>query len=239
MIMSNNVFANLKEKGISADILKWIALITMFIDHVGAAVLEYLPQIEIPAVNVTYYVLRYIGRLAFPIYCFLLVEGYHHTRNQMRYLRDLLIFAVISEIPFEICFMTEVGNGFHNVYWTLALGLGVMMALDYVKKNRFANNTWINLLIMLAGAYVAETIGCDYGAVGVLLIFILYQTRDDRAKQSIFGGIAMLYEVTGPIAFVLTYFYNGERKVKKYKYAFYAFYPVHLILLYLIRLLFV
>lgn len=231
-------FSNLKAKGISADTLKWIAMITMFIDHIGAAVLEYIPQFELPAVNAAYYIMRYIGRLAFPIYCFLLVEGYHHTSNRMRYLRDLLIFGLISEIPFEICFMSEPGNGFHNIFWTLALGLGVMMALDYA-KTKYVNATWMNLLIMVVGAYAAETLGCDYGAIGVLLIFILYQTRNDRAKQSIFGGIAMLYEVTGPIAFLLTYFYNGERKIKKYKYAFYAFYPVHLILLYLIRLLFV
>jgi len=234
--MNTTFFAKWKEKGISADTLKWIAMITMFIDHVGAAVLEYIPQIELPAVNTAYYIMRYIGRLAFPIYCFLLVEGYLHTRNPMRYLRDMLIFAVISEIPFEICFMSEAGNGFHNVYWTLAIGLGVMMALDYA-KTKYVNATWMNLLIMVVGAYAAETLGCDYGAIGVLLIFILYQTRDDRAKQSIFGGIAMLYEVTGPLAFVLTFFYNGERKIKKYKYAFYAFYPVHLVILYLIRLL--
>lgn len=226
--------SNLKAKGISADTLKWIAMITMFIDHVGAVVLEYIPQFELPAVNAAYYVMRYIGRLAFPLFCFLLVEGYHHTSNRMRYLRDLLIFGLISEIPFEICFMSEPGNGFHNIFWTLALGLGVMMALDYA-KTKYVNATWMNLLIMVVGAYAAETLGCDYGAIGVLLIFILYQTRNDRAKQSIFGGIAMLYEVTGPIAFVLTYFYNGERKIKKYKYVFYAFYPVHLILLYLIR----
>lgn len=230
-------FAKLKAKGISADTLKWIAMITMFIDHVGAVVLEYIPQAELPAVTATYYVLRYIGRLAFPIYCFLLVEGYHHTSNRMRYLRDLLIFGLISEIPFEICFMSEPGNGFHNIFWTLSLGFVVMLALDYA-KTKFMNATWVNLLIMLAGAYIAETIGCDYGAIGVLLIFILYQTRNDRVKQSVFGGIAMLYEVTGPIAFVLTFFYNGKRNIKKYKYAFYAFYPVHLLLLYLIRLLF-
>ena len=231
-------FSNLKAKGISADTLKWIAMITMFIDHVGAVVLEYVPQFELPAVNAAYYIMRYIGRLAFPLFCFLLVEGYHHTSNRMRYLRDLLIFGLISEIPFEICFMSEPGNGFHNIFWTLALGLGVMMALDYA-KTKYVNATWMNLLIMVVGAYAAETLGCDYGAIGVLLIFILYQTRNDRAKQSIFGGIAMLYEVTGPVAFVLTFFYNGERKIKKYKYVFYAFYPVHLILLYLIRLLFV
>ena len=228
--------SNLKAKGISADTLKWIAMITMFIDHVGAVVLEYVPQFELPAVNAAYYVMRYIGRLAFPLFCFLLVEGYHHTSNRMRYLRDLLIFGLISEIPFEICFMSEPGNGFHNIFWTLALGLGVMMALDYA-KTKYVNATWMNLLIMVVGAYAAETLGCDYGAIGVLLIFILYQTRNDRAKQSIFGGIAMLYEVTGPIAFVLTYFYNGERKIKKYKYVFYAFYPVHLLLLYLVRIL--
>ena len=230
--------AKIKEKGISADTLKWIAMITMFIDHVGAVVLEQIPQFELPAVNTAYYIMRYIGRLAFPIYCFLLVEGYIHTKNPMRYFRDLMIFGAISEIPFEICFMTEVGTGFHNVYWTLAFGLGVMMALDYAKK-KYTNTTWMNLLIMIVGAYAAEWLGCDYGAIGILLIYILYRTRDDRTKQSIFGGIAMLYEITGPLAFVLTFFYNGERKIKKYKYAFYAFYPVHLILLYLIRLLFV
>lgn len=239
MIMNSTFLDRIKEKGISADILKWIALITMFIDHIGAVILEQIPQIENPAVYVLYYVFRYIGRLAFPIFCFLLVEGFYHTRNRMRYLRDLLIFAMISELPYEICFMAEKGNGFHNVYWTLAIGLAMMIALDYVKKKYAGRTTLMNLLIMIVGAYVAESLGTDYGAIGVLLIFILYQTRIDRMKQSIFGSIAMLYQLTAPIAFVFTFFYNGERKIKKYKYAFYAFYPVHLLLLYLVRFLFV
>ena len=228
-------------KGISADTLKWIALITMLIDHTGASILEKIPQYTtVDWVFQLDMTLRLIGRIAFPIYCFLLVEGFYKTRSRKKYALNLFIFALISEIPFELSFMGGLDIGFHNVYWTLLLGMLLMMTLEEIKV-RCADK--YNLLALLALAILAGTaqlVYTDYAAIGVMLIFILYQTRDNRKKQSILGAVAMCYEITAPISFILTYNYNGQRKLRKYafiKYLFYAFYPIHLLLLYFVRLL--
>ena len=236
-----NSILHIKKNGISSDALKWIALITMLIDHTGASVLEKIPQYNtVDWVFQLDLVLRFIGRIAFPIYCFLLVEGFWKTHNRKKYALNLLIFAIISEIPFEISFMGRLDIGFHNVYWTSLLGLILMMVLEEIKV-RWADK--YNLLAILAVAVLAGTaqlVDTDYAAIGVLLIFILYQTRDDRKRQSILGAVAMCYEITAPISFILTYHYNGQRKQRKgqfTKYAFYAFYPIHLLVLYWVKLL--
>ena len=226
-----------KGNRISADLLKWIAIVTMFIDHVGAAVVEKTNLLYQPNGEVVYFTLRYIGRLAFPIFCFLLIEGFYHTRNRGKYLRNLLLFALISEIPFEISFLGELVWGFRNVYFTLAIGMIVMMCLEKVKESATEKQNLWALLIIASGAVLAELLHTDYGAVGVLLIYILYKLRDDRKKQCICGAIAMSYEITAPIAFLLMYKYNGVRRQKNLKYFFYAFYPLHLLFLYWIRTL--
>ena len=235
----NSINQTLKNKKmISADILKWIALITMFIDHTGAAILEKIPQYHTTdwcyPLDITF---RMIGRLAFPIYCFLLIEGFYHTRNRLNYMRNLLLFAVISEIPFELSFFGGMDIGFHNVYWTLLLGLLLLMLLETIKAKYNDKYSFLAIVAVIPFAAAAQLMSTDYGAIGVLLIFILYQTHFERLKQSVLGALAMSYEITAPISFILTYFYNGERKNKRFKYVFYFFYPAHLLLLYWIRLL--
>ena len=132
-----NIISKIKINGISADALKWIALITMLIDHTGAAILEKLPQYNTVAwVYQLDFVLRFIGRIAFPIYCFLLVEGFWMTRSRKKYAINLFVFALISEIPFELSFMGGLDIGFHNVYWTLLLGMLLMMALEEIKLRK-------------------------------------------------------------------------------------------------------
>ena len=91
------------------SVLKIIAVITMAIDHVGAAILfpyvSYLFQTGAPQaeeVYQLYWVIRDIGRIAFPIYCFLLTEGFFHTRSRVKYARNLFLFALLSEIPFDL-----------------------------------------------------------------------------------------------------------------------------------------
>lgn len=226
-------------KGISADVLKWIAIITMLIDHIGAAIVEKTNIILLPYGKILDYILRYIGRLSFPIFCFLLVEGFYHTRSRQKYLCNLLIFAVLSELPFEISFLGEIIVGFRNVFWTLAIGMIMMLLLEKIKERVSAQQNLVFILIVAACAVLAQLLQTDYGAVGILLIFILYKTREDRKQQCILGAIAMCYEITAPIAFLLLYRYNGIRKQKSLKYFFYAFYPLHLLLLYWIRALIV
>lgn len=236
-----NQIENIKRNGITADTLKWIALITMLIDHTGASILEKMPQFaEGTWIYNLDMILRFIGRLAFPIYCFLLVEGFYHTRSRIKYARNLLVFAVISEIPFELSFMGGLDIGFHNVYWTLLLGMLLMMLLEQIKEKYVQKYNLLALLALAVLAGTAQIVYTDYAAIGVMLIFILYQTRDERKKQSVLGAIAMCYEITAPIAFVLTYYYNGQRKQRNnagFKYAFYLFYPLHLLILYFVRLL--
>lgn len=90
---------NVKQQGISGYWLKVIAVVSMLIDHTSAVILEQIPGLEAPA-----FFMRIIGRAAFPIYCFLLVEGFYHTRSRAKYAGRLFLFALISEVPFDLAF---------------------------------------------------------------------------------------------------------------------------------------
>ena len=117
---------NVKQQGISGYWLKVIAVVSMLIDHTSAVILEQIPGLENPA-----FLMRIIGRLAFPIYCFLLVEGFMHTRDREKYALRLGCFAAVSEIPFDLAFNGKVLEvGYQNVFFTLLLGLLTMMAYD-------------------------------------------------------------------------------------------------------------
>lgn len=235
-----------KKNGISSDLLKWIAVVTMLIDHIGAVIVEQTDLYFKMYGKETDLILRGIGRLAFPIYCFILVEGFYHTRSRKKYFGNLFLFALLSELPFEMAFLGKTSFGFRNVYWTLLIGFLVMLGIEEVgkwaerkeeKRKGFIEDLCM-LLVAAAGAGGAELLHTDYGAIGVLLIYILYRAREDRLRQCIFGAVAMAYEITAPVSFYLLYHYNGIRRQKRLKYFFYAFYPVHLLLLYFIRVQF-
>lgn len=242
--------------GFSGTNLKLLALITMFIDHIGAVVLEtgLLPAIysallsrhptdHLPG-DYTFWlnidtVLRMIGRLAFPIYCFLLVEGFLHTRSAARYVLRLGLFALISEIPFDLALYNRpFVSDMQNVFFTLFLGLLALMGMQHAKRllEQYAPKLqFLSLLPLAVCALFAGLLRADYFAFGVLFIGILYLTRQNRKTQCIAGAIGIAWEVTAPLAFVPIYFYNGERGRLRVKYAFYAFYPLHLLLLAMIR----
>ena len=103
------------KKNITSDCLKWIAVITMVIDHIGAAILEKTYFFLSADIQKADFLFRKIGRLSFPIFCFLLVEGFYHTRSRKKYLVNILLFAVISEIPFEAAFFDRLVWGFRNI----------------------------------------------------------------------------------------------------------------------------
>ncbi len=227
-----------KTPGISGSTLKIIAIVIMLIDHFGAAVLERgilytqvgLSNPELYAdVRRLDHIIRLIGRPAFPIFCFLLVEGFLHTRDSRKYALRLFLFALISEIPFDLAILgTPVTFVHQNVFFTLLIGLLVMMAAD-----RFPKKFWIQLFIFALGLAAGELLHTDYDWRGVLLIEILYLLRFDRQYQCIAGAIAISWESTGPLAFLPVLAYNGERGISL-KYFFYLFYPVHLLILWLI-----
>ena len=230
----------------SGTALKTIACITMLVDHIGASCIEaglLLPELERGEVSGGAWdqlslfqldrVLRFTGRLAFPIFCFLLVEGFVHTHNVKGYLGRLVLFGLLSEVPFDLAFFrTPFYPGAQNVYWTLALGVLAMAGLKRFEKEN-GLPSWQGLVWAGGCAALALAANTDYSASGVLIICALYLTRADRKRQCLVGAVLFLFELTAPLAFVLVWFYNGQRGACSplQKKAFYWFYPVHLALL--------
>ncbi len=217
----------MKEKtwGLSSSSLKLIAVISMLIDHMGFVL---FPQ---------YPLMRAIGRLAFPIYCFLITEGAAHTSNWKRYALRLFLFALISEIPFDLAMGGRwIDGSYQNVFWTLLLGL---LAIELYEKKTYLAYAGIVVLV-LAG----NLLGTDYGSEGVLLIWLLHVVRKDDIRWAAvvaavwclcFGGV----QQWGMISALFLLLYNGKRGWSglAIKYAFYAFYPIHLLVLYAAALL--
>lgn len=267
----------IEKKGLTGYDLKMIALITMFIDHTGAVLLWrlYSASYRITAsmqlsnaiddkiivwvaehqelVFSIYEWLRYVGRMAFPIYCFLLVEGFLHTRNVAKYAGRMAVFALISEIPFDLAISGRWWiYSSNNVFFTLALGLLAIWALSYIEKfHEFWQEKQFEpilgrILLFSAGLIVIVGFGAiaemvlftDYGFGGVVAIAVLYLLRGQRII-AFAAAVLTLTVITGDIeilAMLMVYpimKYDGTRG-KNIKYVFYAFYPVHLLILALI-----
>lgn len=234
----------MKKPSLTGSDLKRIAVVTMLIDHVGSALIgpirSALPEsytVLAEFLRQLYPVMRGVGRLAFPIFCFLLVEGFLHTRNAVSYAKRLFLFALISEIPFDFALARNLFSWRHqNVYFTLLIGLLVMMGISYLEKKTPRSeaerllNGLCQILIAAGGLYLAKYMYTDYGFKGVFLIEVLYALRHDRKIQAIFGAVAISWETYGPLGFIPVWFYNGERG-KQNKAFFYWFYPVHLLLI--------
>ncbi|MCD8365228.1 MAG: conjugal transfer protein TraX [Clostridiales bacterium] len=236
---------NTKFKPISSSacvngfVLKMIAILTMLIDHIGAVLFPYQM------------VFRYIGRIAFPIFVFLIVEGFFHTRDIHKYELRLLLFAAVSEIPFDLAFNDSILEfSSQNVFFTLFLGL---LMLDLMK--RAGNKIFREILILLVFVLAANLLLTDYSGGGVLLIWWFYYFRNRPLIKFIgLGAISWIFfgliECWSLLAVVPLLFYNGERGFHRenglysggangagavlLKYLFYIFYPVHLLILHFI-----
>lgn len=251
-------------RGLSGSTLKLIAIVTMLIDHTGATLLGrflmasgYMDmaasgsQEEIAAwlsqnsaLYLTYWVMRLIGRIAFPIFCFLLVEGFQRTHDVRKYALRLGLFALISEIPFDFALRSQALEfSYQNVFFTLFIGLIAMIGYDQVCRRQWLSGKRADqlvklllcALILLVCCTAADFLRTDYASTGVLCITVLYVFRRKKPLMIAAGCIAFLWEFTAPLAFLPIAFYNGKRGMKL-KYVFYLFYPVHLLLLYLIAL---
>lgn len=223
--------------GLSGSTLKLIAIITMLIDHTGATVVRALSRSgyifsdpkTIKWITELYQPMRNIGRIAFPIFCFLLVEGFVHTRNVKKYAGRLFLFALISEMPFDFALKNSwFFPDKQNVYFTLLIGLFVLWGITVCQGLGI-----LQLLIMGVGMLTAYYLKTDYGYRGVFLIEVLYLFRFSRIYQCLGGAAAISWELPAPIAFLPVLFYNGKRGLSL-KYFFYWFYPVHLMILGLI-----
>lgn len=250
-------------EGLGAGTIKLIAVLSMLIDHTAAGILgRYLNQAGIRTylfaeapirdawleqygdLYFLYDFMRNVGRLAFPIYCFFLVEGLKYTRNQWKYLTRLVIFAFLSEIPFDLLFNNAVLEfRSQNVYFTLAVSLAVMIGLkelDQRIRRRWASPaagllaSILGLAAIGAGCLLAAFLRTDYSYRGVLCTVIIYLFSGSRVTQLLAGAVAFCWELpAAPLAFLPLALYKKKRGLKL-KYFFYAFYPLHLLALYLI-----
>lgn len=226
-----------KYKIFSGSALKTIAIVSMLIDHFALVVLEYgilsydqplLGDTAMYTIYVVYMVMRNIGRLAFPIFCFVLIEGFLHTHNRRKYAIRLAIFALLSEIPYNLAVLNDpFSTASCNVFVTLLIGFLMMWAMD-----RFGGRLWIQAAIGLAAALLAYGVKSDYDYRGIILIFLLYIFRYNRGMQAITGSLSLYWEWPAIFAFIPICLYNGK-KGRGMKYFFYLFYPAHLLLLYL------
>ena len=187
---------------------------------------------------------RIIGRLAFPIYCSLLVEGYYHTKNLAKYAKRLFIFALLSEIPFDLAFYGKLGFTHQNIFFTLSIGLGAMYFLD--NKQKYNIN---DILVLLISGTLAMILSVDYNFIGIIYILSFYYTRN-YPKNKRFIKVALIIFTTNLLtqsmiqqyallALPIIYLYNGELgpKNKPLQLLFYVAYPLHLTIFYLIKIM--
>ncbi len=246
------------QKGINRTTLKWFALVTMFIDHIGAVFVN-----EFYFINMSwlYTLLRCIGRLSFPIFAFFIAEGWHYTHNKLRYFLTMLAFACISQPFFYLAF----NGGYYsfNIFFTFLFSLIIMFLTDKIKNNKslgilFA--TFIVTIIVSIYCLSLLNINVDYGVFGVLLpvvFYLFYHLESDWAKPTCFllAGLLLIaiwlngflkstvinfnsyVGLFAILSLIILLFYNGKKGRRSYKWLFYIFYPVHMFVLYLISLI--
>ena len=226
------------KKRLSQESLKIIACATMLMDHIGAVL---LPSMA----------LRMIGRLSFPIFCFLLAEGTYHTRNRKEYGRRLFWGMILSEIPFDLLFFGRITWEHQSVMVTLLLGFLYAVAMT--------NFTAMGhrLILLIPFAFLGELLRCDYGGWGVAMIGLFVITRDvpHRHLYQVLGMGILGFMIggrtiaIGPLVFprqvlcvaamIPIWLYDGQKKTNHIwaRRMFYLFYPAHLMILYLLRIM--
>jgi len=232
---------------ISAAVLHILAMVLMLMDHLWATLL--------PAQDW----LTCAGRVAFPIFAFMSVEGYFHTHNFKKYAQRMLLFAVLSEIPFDLMYGGTWFYPVHqNVIWTLLMGLLGIHLMETVRKKQ---KPWVYVLVsagvVAAGGILGTLCMVDYYGVGVLTVFIFYFFRGRKwwcllgqllalywVNVQMLGGLMYPIQLFGMefelcqqglalLALLPIWLYRGRQGYhsKPFQYACYAFYPVHMLIL--------
>lgn len=224
---------------LSGNDIKVIACLSMLIDHF-AFVCGFTGVSELIFRDL-------IGRLAFPIFAFLLVEGFQHTRNLRRYFSGLFLFALLSEVPYDLVFaanrsvLPEFSQ--QNTLFTLSLGLLMLCcikkaeALLYNRTSALSVIRTVSIGIIALFAIVSQLLKLDYGFTGMACIGAMYLFRFSKQDCAFWGCVGLnlnLLSMPGAFLSLLPLScYSGKRgkDLKQFKYCFYLFYPVHLLLL--------
>lgn len=228
---------------VTAATLKWYGCATMFFYSLSMTVVQngllHVNQFsntqlrEMWAANPDLMVLsswaamfQLLGGLAIPVFAFLLVEGFLHTRNFKAYLIRMVGFALLSEIPFDLAMSGRIFDwDSQNLLFTLAIGLVMLYGLRL-----FAAGKGVKLLIVLAAVLWSVLMKTQFGLCMVLLIAVYYLLKEHKAKLWVSGIISLMY-ITGPVSNFVLKRYNHQRGEQPNKYLFYILYPLHLLIL--------
>lgn len=225
----------MEKRGLSQEALKAIACITMLLDHIGAMM--------VPGNT-----LRIIGRIAFPIFCFLMAEGAYHTKNPRKYCLRLVIGMLLSELPFDLAFRQKPTWERQSVMVTLLLGF---LAVEIIQNTKY---DLVKLLAVCGGFALAQWAHTDYGGYGVLLVVLFSQARGKLWLQTVLLamfawmmnsvripvlGLSVPIEMFAVLAMIPIALYSGRKTTssKAVQWGFYLFYPVHLAVLIFVRML--
>lgn len=239
MIEKINGFCK-KIQFLSGAWLKAIAIISMLIDHVNKALIyPYLTSANGFLATISN-IFDIVGRIAFPLFCFMVVEGFFKTRSRKKYLLNLLLFGVISEVPFDMFTTASFFNtNWQNVMFTLALVLVTIWIIDILKAKMQSKPKvlWyiVSLLIVGVMCIFAMMLSLDYEHHAILIGYFFYLFHNMPLIAIPFGYASMFKEPWALLGFGLTLTYNGERG-RQYKMLNYLFYPVHLLILGILRL---
>ena len=215
--------------------LKWFSIITMLIDHIGILL---KPVISLE----TYCLLRIIGRISFPIFAYLLVDGFIRTKNYNKYLSRIFLFAIISEPLHSYFLYQNIFAAGLNVLFTFFFSLIVLKLLQIAKENRPIKSIvcLIGIITVTGLTYLLE---CEYSYKAIFIILLFYIFKDKTLIRNLMV-IAVLLITNSWIgwfsifALVPIYLYNNQPS-KFPKWFGYAFYPLHLIVLIVIKIIFI
>ena len=231
-------------KFLSSSMLKLIAIAAMLSGHITKFYFYHFSWVKATWPTATWFtiagkaisfhqLLLMFGKFAFPLFAFMLIEGFEHTHDRKKYGIRLFILALISEIPFDLMMSRTWFNPEHNnVIITLFLGFLALCSLEYFKKNRI-----ISFIIVLGLFLVSRYLNADYRSGGFLFILLIYGLRKEKILQCIISPFLLPMKASVFLSLVLTVFYNGKRgfiKTPFLKYFFYAFYPLHMLVIYLL-----
>lgn len=250
----------MKQKGLSQECLKLFACVTMLIDHIAAALV--VPTEAVYHSNLELYttmawinlVMRCIGRIAFPIFCFLLVEGAFYTRNPKKYVLRLAIGMLLSEIPFDLAFFRDGVSWAHQSVMVTLL-LGCIMVLLMNRSEGFWKLLWI-----VPFYFAAEWLQTDYAGDGILMIALFALAKGRKHEK--WWQLAAMFLMYWDLSYTCRYYnldvyipmnrlpllaaipilcYDGRKLTnsKAVQWGFYLFYPVHLLLLVMLEVLIV
>lgn len=203
-----------------------------------------------------------IGRIAFPIFAFMIVEGYFNTKSLKKYVLRLFIFALLSEIPFNLMMGSHLFYPIsQNVLWTFLISIGLIWLMERVKDKNFFIRALMLVLVLFLGLVLGVICMADYNYAGIFMVLVFYFFRGKKwylmiaqvlflwyINKEMLGGYEYLLEIYGKtlhipyqalalFALIPIWLYNGRHGFynKYIKYLYYGFYPCHMLLLWIIR----